>query len=163
MVKKSFVPRMKSAVKRYGWNELRDKCRDSSKGELYGLLMNGIGHKKRAWHISNLEDKNSKILTRFRTRNHHLAIEKGGWEQVELSDRVCTQCNVVENETHFMLCCPRYEPLRVRYLNKAGVNDTSVTLRDVCDIINSCDKRTVDNACIFIRKATKIHGSMDVP
>ena len=35
-------------------------------------------------------------------------IERGRWTKVERQDRLCTTCNVIEDEYHCMIVCPRY-------------------------------------------------------
>ncbi|XP_060583529.1 uncharacterized protein LOC132739756 [Ruditapes philippinarum] len=57
-------------------------------------------------------------LTKFRLSSHNLAIETGRYENVARENRLCTNCNlnVIENEFHFLLVCPKYYSLRRKYL-----------------------------------------------
>ena len=66
--------------------------------------------------------KQRRILTKYRLSDHSLALETGRLRQSWLprEDRVCGHCRTgeVETEVHFLLNCPRYEPIRTQYFNK---------------------------------------------
>ena len=54
-------------------------------------------------------------LSKFRLSSHDLAIEKGSYNiNINRENRLCTYCNmnVIENEFHFLLVCPKYRHLR---------------------------------------------------
>ena len=53
-------------------------------------------------------------LTRFRVSSHKLAIETGRFYNIPRDQRYCIYCsmNVIENEYHFLLCCPFLNELR---------------------------------------------------
>ena len=59
-----------------------------------------------------------KQLTRFRISNHQLLIEEGRHREIDPIDRRCKFCdmNCVENEIHFLLVCPLYHNLRLKYI-----------------------------------------------
>ena len=56
-------------------------------------------------------------LSKFRLSSHDLAIEKGRYNNINRENRLCTYCNmnVIENEFHFLLVCPKYKHLRIKY------------------------------------------------
>ena len=62
--------------------------------------------------------KYTTSLTRFRLSSHELLIEKGRHLHIQREDRLCKYCNInmVENEYHFLLVCPKYANLRKEYL-----------------------------------------------
>ena len=54
-------------------------------------------------------------LTRLRTSSHRLEVGVGRWvkpERVPFEHRMCTTCNLLENEYHFVTECQRYNDLR---------------------------------------------------
>ena len=55
-----------------------------------------------------------RTFSQYRVSNHKLQIERGRYENVPREQRICKLCNsdVVENEYHFALTCPKYEDLR---------------------------------------------------
>lgn len=64
---------------------------------------------------------NSKLdlaLTRFRCSAHRLLIEEGRYRNIPRDHRTCTHCNMnlIENEYHFLLVCPKYRELRNKML-----------------------------------------------
>jgi hypothetical protein len=66
--------------------------------------------------VSNVQHR--RLLSRFRTSSHDLAIESGRYVNMPRENRLCIFCNmnVVENEYHFVLACPLYRDIRVAYL-----------------------------------------------
>ena len=69
-----------------------------------------------------LDVYNWKTLVRFFTRNHHLNVEVGSWHKpnkIPYEQRYCFYCqDDIEDEFHFVLCCPIYKDVRVKYIKK---------------------------------------------
>lgn len=57
-----------------------------------------------------------KALTQLRTSSHKLAIETGRYckPKKALEERICTTCDAVENEIHFLIKCPRHSNERTQ-------------------------------------------------
>ena len=71
-------------------------------------------------YIDTIQNNKFKIaLTRFRLSSHDLMIEKGRHLNIPRNERLCTNCNmnVIENEYHFLLVCPKYNDLRKTYFS----------------------------------------------
>ena len=67
--------------------------------------------------VHNVSDRIA--LTRFRLSNHHLMIEKGRHQNMDICDRLCPFCpDLVENEFHFLIKCPTYRYQRIRLLDE---------------------------------------------
>ena len=64
-------------------------------------------------------------ISRWRLSNHRLEIEVGRYTKPKTprSDRVCTLCNVIEDEEHVVYTCPRYQQLREKYSHVTEEND----------------------------------------
>ena len=62
-------------------------------------------------------DKFRVSLSKCRLSSHDLAIEKGRYNNINRENRLCTYCNmnVIENEFHFLLVCPKYRHLKCKY------------------------------------------------
>ena len=58
------------------------------------------------------------IYASFRSSSHDLEIERGRYNNIERSLRLCRLCedNCIEDEYHVLLCCDIYSDLRVLYL-----------------------------------------------
>ena len=65
-----------------------------------------------------IDSKYRTALARFRTSSHKLAIESGRFENIMVENRKCRLCtmNTLENEYHFLLVCPFYRDIRIKYL-----------------------------------------------
>ena len=69
-------------------------------------------------YFIDLQPKFYIPIAKFRTTNHHLPVEKGRWENIERSQRVCTICNrnALGNEFHYLFECDAFEDSRKMYL-----------------------------------------------
>ena len=67
-----------------------------------------------------LLDVNVKLLTQLRCGSLKLNIETGRYNNVPRNERLCQCCNMkaIENEYHFVMICPAYRHLRLRFLPK---------------------------------------------
>lgn len=59
-------------------------------------------------------------LTKLRTSSHNLCVETGRYARpkVAFEDRLCVQCNRVEDECHFLINCPLYSNERAELFQK---------------------------------------------
>ena len=93
-----------------------------------------------------------------------LRIETGRYERPRRlpEERLCTQCNLgtTEDETHFILYCPKHTILRTNLLSNVAVeeftnlneneklkfllNDPSIVKQSAQFIVNAFDNRDVD-------------------
>ena len=75
-------------------------------------------------HVSNDSDRSN--LARFRTSCHKLLIEYGRYTtpKTPIAERLCKQCvmNAVEDESHFLLVCPKYANHRIKITNHLNNN-----------------------------------------
>ena len=57
-------------------------------------------------------------LSQFRLCSHKLEIEFGRFSNIARELRLCKLCNMrdVETEYHFLLICPTFSHLRIKYL-----------------------------------------------
>ncbi len=71
-------------------------------------------------YLLKLSNKELISMIRFRTGNHYFPIETGRWENIDISERKCTLCNLndVGDEFHFLLKCPFFESDRKTYIKK---------------------------------------------
>ena len=79
-------------------------------------------------YISSLPDMYVIALMKFRCVSHKLRIELGRVEGIERNDRICKDCNmnVIGDEFHFLLECPKYENLRKEFIPNYFVKKKSV-------------------------------------
>lgn len=69
--------------------------------------------------------KHRSRLTRIRISAHRLAIETGRYINLKREDRICCLCdtNKVEDEAHFLLCCPALADERAPIIDKLVDDD----------------------------------------
>ena len=56
--------------------------------------------------------KSGVFFTKFRISDHSLEIEKGCYNKTLCEERLCKNCGVIEDETHFILKCKVNQNLR---------------------------------------------------
>ena len=66
----------------------------------------------------------TKELAKLRISAHDLLIERGRYFRPKLprEQRLCTECNEIEDELHFMLFCTKFKDLRASLLGKFACN-----------------------------------------
>ena len=84
----------------------------------YKMLKSSYEVEKYICSVSNANHR--KALTRLRCSAHKLAIEEGRFRNIDRNLRLCVHCNmnVIENEYHFVMVCPKYRHLRQDHLPK---------------------------------------------
>lgn len=60
-------------------------------------------------------EKRSNI-TKMRISDHNLMIEKGRHLKIPREKRLCTSCNTMEDEAHFILYCKKIAKLRDNFI-----------------------------------------------
>ena len=104
----------------------------------------------------DLSYKYRRVLANFRCSAHELMIEKGRQFDIDRNFRNCPICLkrnvfVVEDEFHFMMVCPEYEPLRYElfpydaYLN--------ISLNTFYNLMKTVDETKIRNISKFLYKA----------
>ena len=78
-------------------------------------------------------------------------IETGRYVNIERNARLCKCCNlkVVESEYHFMLCCPLYRNLRLKYC----INVSFPTIQKFVKIMSCENSKTIRNVSKYIHHA----------
>ena len=83
---------------------------------LYKLFKHQFGYEPYLNHIKNVQLR--KSLTRFRCSSHSLEIERGRYVGRPEHERLCSVCNVIEDEFHVVMFCPLYDELRNSFFNR---------------------------------------------
>ena len=71
-------------------------------------------------YITELQPRSFITLSRFRTTNNRLPVERGRWENVDRSQRFCNLCtgNMLGDKFHYLLECKYFIEERKKYLPK---------------------------------------------
>jgi len=97
-----------------------------------------------------------KAMAKLRVSAHKLEVETGRHNGILLENRLCTYCDsrglaVIEDEYHFVLCCPKYATLRVKYINTL---DTQ--FKTFIGLMSSNDANEIKNLALYIYHAFKL-------
>lgn len=99
-------------------------------------------------------------LSRFRVSAHHLFIESGRYSNIPREQRLCKSCSMkkLESEFHFLLVCPNYRDLRIRYFKPYFCHWPS--LNKFASLLNSTSKIVINNLSKYLYFANKIRVSV---
>jgi hypothetical protein len=130
---------------------------NSRRLETYSLFKHAFERERYLEVITDQRFKNA--LARFRTSSHRLNIEIGRYNNVPRDQRVCLSCNmnILENEYHFLLVCPKYRELRRKYLKNYYCHWP--TLTKFKNLMSSTSNATIISLSKFIYFATKLRVS----
>ena len=81
--------------------------------------------------IYNMKPKYKISIARLRASSHTLAIERGRYQKPPLpvEQRLCPQCNVIEDEIHFVMFCKINSEERKQLFDKINGTDSSFQLK----------------------------------
>lgn len=130
------------------WNAL---VKQSSSGINYRIF-------KESFKLNNyftfMSNRQCRILTSFRTRNHRLPIELGRWTGKPLGERLCERCKLeIGDEYHYVLKCSYFKDERLKYI-KPYYRLHPNTLK-FSQLMNSECKITIRNLCSFVELIMK--------
>ena len=89
------------------------------------------------------------------TRDRSRQVSQTSKKSIE--ERLCRNCNVVENEFHFLFECPLYVELRTQYIDKYFYENPNLFKLEV---FQSTRENQMKNLSIFICKAFDLRNSI---
>ena len=95
-----------------------------------------------------------KSISRLRLCSHNLEIESGRFSGTDRNQRLCKMCsqNVIESEYHFIMCCPKYNQIRNKYLGRISWPN----LNKFISIMSSTNKRSLLRLGKYIQNASEV-------
>ncbi len=102
-------------------------------------------------------------IAKLRCSAHTLRIEKGRHVNELVADRVCKLCTkndnfILEDEYHFILCCPAFVDLRITYLPELAVAQPSYNA--FIELLKDDDATNQRNMAQYIFHASKLRGEL---
>ena len=74
----------------------------------------------------SLTRQERSALAKLYCGNLPLKVETGRYRNIPREQRLCTSCNVLEDEVHFLVECERYTESRTNLLNNININGLSI-------------------------------------
>ncbi len=152
-----FLHRFNERVRDCYIQEWYNNIHDSSKLSVYCTFKSLLEPEKylnciKVW-------KHRQSLAKLRCSCHKLEIEAGRHNKVLMEHRVCKYCDkqnftVIEDEFHFLLCCPLYENLRKRVFGKHYIQKPSFS--SFISIMSTNDEDLIAKVAVYIFQANKI-------
>ena len=103
----------------------------------------------------------------LRTSSHNLYIETGRHRRpvkVPVNERLCDHCNLVEDETHYVLVCEKFDEPRKQFLEQLSeIFPTfgSLDLEEKFIFIMKCqDYEVINLLAQYLSETTKIRGDL---
>ena len=103
-----------------------------------------------------MNDKLRQNLTAFRLVSHRLEIETGRHNNIPREQRLCRICNMKqpESEYHFLLVCPAYHDLRLKYFPRSYISWPN--LQKFENLMKNKSSKILNNISRFISSANKV-------
>lgn len=106
----------------------------------------------------------TKELSKLRISAHDLLIERGRYfrPRIPRERRVCTSCNKIEDEEHFMLYCSKNSIVRDNLFHKMKIDyhglmpDTDASLKVFIRLMNPATAEETKHICDFITMSYKL-------
>ncbi|XP_071104703.1 uncharacterized protein [Haliotis cracherodii] len=150
----SFLVSLRQRLKDIYLQKWASHVLSSEKCNYYKLFKTTISPE---YYLFDINFKRFRIsLAQFRCSSHRLRIEVGRHRNIDRELRICEQCdlNVIEDEFHFLLVCPKYDHLRRKYIDLPGY--VHPTIQRFTTIMSTTDKDTLKNLSMFIYHAMLI-------
>ena len=133
------------------WNS---RLNDSSRARFYRNF-NTFGYKFYLDIVTT--EKFRYALTRLRLSSHRLEVETGRWAKpnaIPFENRLCSTCQKLEDEYHFILECTRYNNLRTAFIpNYYRIRPNMFKL---IELFSSNSKKIKRNIALYVFKAFKV-------
>lgn len=108
-------------------------------------------------------EKYRNAIASLKCLSHRLEIESGRWHKPirkPIDERLCTNCNVVENEYHFLFKCCLHNGLRIQYMGNYSYTDPN-QVKTKLQLFHSTHQKQVTDLTLFIQKAFTHHVSIN--
>lgn len=146
-----FLEVLKIRVKDIFMQEWHSRLEASTRARFYYVIANF--QYQSYLDIINIE-KFRISLSKLRLSSHRLEVETGRWakpNKVPYENRKCKVCGVLEDEFHFVLECPLYIELRVKYISKYYYKHPSML--KFIELLKSDSKKDIKRLSMYVNKA----------
>jgi hypothetical protein len=103
--------------------------------------------------------KNRQLIAKFRTSDHCLQIETGRYNNIPRQQRLCTTCNILEDEYHFFLNCHLNQQPRnllINTIENKYPSFTNMSPMNRLDYILNPTSDLLSLVCTFINQSLEL-------
>lgn len=133
------------------WEKHMKSSEKMVKLRTYKLVKVQFGPEK---YLEVLKDrKHRKALAAFRISAHKLKIERGRYSNQKLEDRLCIDCNLIEDEIHVLCQCKKYQTSRIQMhqtLIEKNINVNKAHKEIFIDLLTSHDSDVLKAVGLYI-------------
>ena len=129
--------------------------RGGNKLRTYNLFKQKFSMEPYLLMITNKESR--RKLSKLRCGNLDLAIETGRYKKQAVEERLCLNCNKVEDELHFLMECELFTIVREKFFKDLLEIDPNLKSDDKKQMFISL--MSTDN-CFIVKKVSKVHPCM---
>lgn len=145
--RKAFTQKLKDQFVQQ-WNSLLNT---SSSGITYRIFKGQFGINK---YFYTLNNRQCRVLTAFRTRNHKLPVELGRWSNVPINERRCHLCQMdIGDEYHYLFKCNSFTEERNAHIKPYFRNNPNTY--KMSELMNNGNASTLKNLTNLAEKIMK--------
>ena len=137
-------------------NNKINELNDLNKNVLYKYLK--INEKN--YYLNHPNKEHRKLLAKFRVSDHELLIEKGRYTKIPRDQRLCKNCNLIEDEIHFFFQCKNNILVRVQFLQKYEKTYTDFDNKTLSEklvaILNPSTPEDIKAVVSFIKQSLEL-------
>ena len=130
---------------------------DNSKLFLYSKLKSHIQMEE--YLLFENSFKNRQTLTKFRVSDHTLKIEQGRYLNIPREQRLCSECQTVDDEKHFFLDCKINKHLRdilFNHINTIYDNFKDYSSEEKLHFILKYNNDILSKICDFMKQSLEL-------
>ena len=150
----NFLRTCETRLKDIAYQNWNTSLRNSREGLLYKEYK--LSAKYSSYFNVIKEPKYRYQFVKFITRNHSLACITGGYHKphpIPVAQRICSFCQVYEDEYHVVMQCSKFIRLRKRYIAERYWKRPS--MHNFISLLTCNDEATVQDLATFIYKVLK--------
>lgn len=108
------------------------------------------------YYLNFPDFETKRLISKFRTSDHPLAIETGRYKNIPRNSRLCNNCQVIEDETHFFLTCKNNQNLREHFFESLYTEYNDFSQNKLEYILNPKTCRQVNSLGSFIKRSLEL-------
>ena len=141
------------------YNQKLEKIDNSSKLYFYKTIKQNL---EKECYLDSQNFEKRRNITKLRISDHNLLIEKGRYLKIPRENRLCLQCNLIEDEKHFLLYCTKNINVRNIFIEKIMAKEHIFNFNYLSEIekmkivLSPSTPQQVENAGSYIKQLLEL-------